>query len=225
MKNVASFAFLALLFCAASASWDSLDSIQHHSSDLDIVNEDIIPRLLQEVLGDAGVPGAYGDSAPTDATEEDSCAPCCSCHYPCGDSHHQPGYPRHRDPVTETDVTETDVTETPVTETDVTETPITETPVTETDITETDVTETPVTETPVTETPVTETAITETDVTETDVTETPLTETPVTETATTETPVTETSITPVVQPTQPTVVETPTPAVDSAADTTPAWRP
>lgn len=63
MKNVASFAFLALLFCAASASWDSLDSIQHHSSDLDIVNEDIIPRLLQEVLGDADVPGAYGVSA------------------------------------------------------------------------------------------------------------------------------------------------------------------
>jgi hypothetical protein len=62
MKRAAAFAFLALLVCTASASWDSLDNI-HLSSELEPVNEDIIPRLLQEVLGDAAVPGAYGVSA------------------------------------------------------------------------------------------------------------------------------------------------------------------
>jgi hypothetical protein len=62
MKRAAAFAFLVLLFSAASASWDSLDSIQL-ASELEPVNEDIIPRLLQEVLSDAAVPGAYGVSA------------------------------------------------------------------------------------------------------------------------------------------------------------------
>lgn len=62
MKRAATFAFLALLFCAASASWDSLDSM-NLPAELEPVNEDIIPRLLQEVLGDAAVPGAYGVSA------------------------------------------------------------------------------------------------------------------------------------------------------------------
>jgi hypothetical protein len=62
MKRAAALAFLALLFCAASASSDSLDSIQM-SSELEPVNEDIMPRLLQEILGDAAVPGAYGVSA------------------------------------------------------------------------------------------------------------------------------------------------------------------
>jgi hypothetical protein len=67
MKCAAAFAVLALLFCAATASWDGLDNI-HLSSELEPVNEDIIPRLLQEVLGDAAVPGAYGVSACSGAT-------------------------------------------------------------------------------------------------------------------------------------------------------------
>ncbi|WIA14566.1 hypothetical protein OEZ85_003083 [Tetradesmus obliquus] len=69
MKRAATFAFLALLFCAASASWDSLDSM-NLPAELEPVNEDIIPRLLQEVLGDAAVPGAYGAVAPAAATVE-----------------------------------------------------------------------------------------------------------------------------------------------------------